>query len=513
MTSAKKSERPARYVEYVRVSTDDQVRSATHENQRNALARLATTRPGEAAAPGPFEDLGVSGAIHLEDRPGWRALEERIQQGDVREIRVYDITRLTRDDGLTDCERLVRLMREHDAHVLTTDGEVIRATSSMDLLLLVVRAMGAAEERKRIMKRTMEGKTRRLREGKPGAGCRPTGIDYSKEAGFSINPHWGPIIRRIFAMVIGGDPLLIICERLNGEGIAPPRGSQWNHSWVSKIIKNPAYKGDLRQHSEGKEYQLTGVPAIVDEETWDEAQAALASRHRVPLRAHYSVPALCRTLVHCGRCGHRMHVLAGNPGSDTSPRRKRTHTRYFCPACKGLPYHRADKVDDEVWRVVMEALQNSDDLLADAIEAPADEGGIAEQEIQEAVAALARIDRKTRGFNAQFAADNLTFDMLGDALSMLRTQREHAERRLTRANRAKVAAERAREQRATLAESIGMLQSKIQDADDATRREIVEAIVPLGAGQIRLHPDCRIEILGALHMVSEASTESGLRRR
>jgi hypothetical protein len=300
-----------------------------------------------------------------------------------------------------------------------------------------------------------------------------------------------------------GETLSGICDTLNAEGLAPPRGSQWNVSWVDKLVKNPAYKGDLRQHNEGVEYRLA-VPAIVDETTWDAAQAGLASRHRVPLRKQYTVPALCRTLVHCGVCDDRMRVLAGNFGMDLPPGKKRTYTRYFCPTCKGLPYHRADKVDDEVWHQVKGSIIHADDLIRVAATLPAGDDGAPEAEVREAAATLARIDRKAKEVTAQFTADRLTMHQYEDALSLLKTQREQAERRMATARRAIEVANQARTQRATLAEVMTGLRARIASADEATRRKIVEAIVPLGTGQIRLHPDHRIEIRGVMPMESVA---------
>jgi len=502
-----------RFVEYGRVSTDDQVRSATVENQHQAFDCLAATRPGIPAEPCRFEDLGVSGAVHLEDRPGWSALERVLRKGDVQEVRVYDMTRLTRDDGLTDCERLVRLMRELDLCIVTSEGEEIRATTSMDLLMLVIRALGAADERKRIMKRTIAGKLRNLREGRPGAGRRSVGLLWDKKTKtFSIDPQWSEVIPRIFQLCIDGYSLRSICEILNAENIAAPRSARWRSSQLGKMLRYPVYKGELRQQQNGEEHLLKDVPAIVDERTWERAQEALRCRAHVPVRAAYAVPALVRNLAHCALCGRRMRVRAGREGLSLPVERRSSCTRYHCPWCRGLPYHRADKVDEQVWAVVRRSLFDAEGLLEAAIDSHLDIEIAPEREIIEVQRDLDRIRRKTKQFSAQFAADRLTEKDYEDALSMLKEQRENATRRLVRVSEALAAAEQARARQATLAESILLLRARLDDADYATRREIVEAVVPFGVGKVILWPDRRIEIRGVLPVVQEVSPNSPSRR-
>jgi DNA invertase Pin-like site-specific DNA recombinase len=76
----------------------------------------------------------------------------------------------------------------------------------------------------------------------------------------------------IFQMAIDGVPLRDIAEWLTGEGAG---GKVWNERWMSKaIISNSVYYGQRRNGG-----QLE-TEALVSFSVWQQANAALASRHR-----------------------------------------------------------------------------------------------------------------------------------------------------------------------------------------------------------------------------------------
>jgi len=87
----------------------------------------------------------------------------------------------------------------------------------------------------------------------------------------------------------------------------------------------------------------------------------------------------------------------------------------------------------------------------------------------------------------------------------VKDERTALARRETVARRAIDAAERARLQQATLSTTIAALRSQIAGADPKTRRAIVEAVVPLETGCIRLNPDYSFTIHGVLPVISNAA--------
>jgi DNA invertase Pin-like site-specific DNA recombinase len=498
-----------RFIEYGRVSSAGQERRQTQEGQAVALERLRQSRPGIPVLPDTvFEPKHVSAMeVPLADRSEWtRVVEPLIRAGAIDEVRVAEFNRLVREEGLDDAAHLMGLMREHKFVVVDGSGGLHAANDFGRKVALAIKCLMGGEEWRDIRDKTTNGRIKALRRGQPGSGPGPTGLKHRKGEGWSIDEKWAPAIRRIFALCIEGQPLQAISDVLNGEGIAPPRGQGWNFTFVRKILRNPAFKGELHQKLQGVDYTLT-VPAIVDVETWDAAQAALSARRWVPLRERYVVEALCRTLARCGTCDRRMYVHGGGAAGGRAK-----HTRYVCPACKGAPYHRGDLVDLAVWQAVSGALMNADSvLLAAATPGSVAETGenAAERELAEVREHLARNERKVAGLTARWKRDALTDDEYDRELDALKDERTALARRESVARRAIEAADRTHKRQVTLTATISALRSRIASADAKTRRAIVEAVVPLETGSIRLNPDYSFSIHGVLPVISSAPDPVG----
>lgn len=490
-----------RFVEYGRVSTAGQERRQTLEGQLVALERLRSSRPGIPVLPKPvFENKHVSAMeVPLEERAEWtRVVEPLIRAGAVDEVRVAEFNRLIREEGLDDTAYVMKLMQKHKFIVVDGSGSIHSASDFGRRVALAIKGLMGGEEWRDIRDKTTNGRIKALRKGQPGSGPAPTGLKYRKGEGWSIDEKWAPVIRRMYDLCVQGTPLVGISELLNGEGIAPPKGKGWNFTFVRKILRNPAFKGELHQKLQGVDYTLP-VPALVSEATWDAAQAALTARRHVPIRERYAVPALCRTLARCGVCDSRMWVNGGGGGG------RAKHTRYACPQCKGGPYHRADLVDAAVWMAIRDALMRADSIIL-AAATPQASGGddTAARELAEVQEHLARNERKVAGLTARWKRDAITDAEYDRELDALKDERTALSRRETLAKRAIDAAERARLQQATLATTIQALRSKIAGADFKTKRAIVEAVVPLETGCVRLNPDYTFSIHGVLPVISNA---------
>lgn len=489
-----------RFVEYGRVSTAGQERRQTQEGQLVALERLRATRPGIPLLPKPVFEAHVSAMeVPLDERPEWtRVIEPLIRAGAVDEVRVSEFNRLIREEGLDETAYVMKLMQKHKFIVVDGAGGIHSATDFGRRVALAIKGLMGGEEWRDIRDKTTNGRIKALRKGQPGSGPAPTGLRYRKDEGWTVDEKWAPTVRRIYALCVEGVALQGISDTLNAEGIAPPRGKGWNFTYVRKVLRNPAYKGEVHQRLQGVDYTLK-VPPLVPTETWDAAQAALSARRWVPLRERYAVHALCRTLARCGTCDRRMRVNGGGGGG------RAKHTRYVCPQCKGGPYHRADLVDAAVWKAIRDALMNADSLILAAAKPEASGGDdAAARELAEVQEHLARSERKVAGLTARWKRDAITDAEYDRELDALKDERTALARRETVAKRAIDAADRARLQQATLATTVAALRSKIAGADPKTRRAIVEAVVPMDTGSIRLNPDYTFSIHGVLPVISNA---------
>jgi hypothetical protein len=488
-------------VAYIRVSGDDQVEKSTPESQREELRRMGD-RSGLSCL-GVYEDLAVSGvSVRLGDRPGWRALERRLEQGGVSEIHCVDVTRLTREDGFSDLDRLHKLMKRHDVVLVTATEGRFTVHEYFDLTKLAFVGLGGGGEAKRNRGRFDVGKKRVLGL-RPIGGPPPLGLRWSRQDGWTIDARWAPVIRRIYVLCVEGRSLLEISEILHQDGTPPPGAERWSASWLARLLHRREYRGERRQTYLG-ESAICPVPPIVDTELWEAVQVALRSRRNLPQRRN-DVAFLARLLLVCGTCGAR---LWAQPAWGTSP------GRYFCKKCSssgvGSPYWRRDEVDAALWSSVSAALLNADGLLEAAAResaGPDETPGHAEL-ADRARADLAGIERRRDAVRRR-ATSGLISDEEADAdLARLSEQRRSAEARVRAADNSRRAAEQFAAQRVSITQRVGELRGRIANADAATRREIVEAVVPPGVGEIRLHRSGRMEVRGVLPVVVELSPDS-----
>jgi putative DNA-invertase from lambdoid prophage Rac len=158
-------------IAYYRVSTGDQ----SVEAQRQALG---------GAFDREFEDVGVSGAVKAEDRPGFSKLLQYIREGDT--LYLYAIDRLGRDalDVQATVRRLLELGVTLDVRGL---GAIGRGVGE---LIVAVLAQIADMERQRIRERCESGRevaraslreTGRTHRGKSSLG-RPKAADANEVA-------------------------------------------------------------------------------------------------------------------------------------------------------------------------------------------------------------------------------------------------------------------------------------------------------------------------------------------
>jgi len=155
---------------YYRVSTGDQ----SIEAQRQALGGNFDRE---------YEDVGVSGAVKAEDRPGFAQLLRYVREGDT--VHVYSIDRLGRD--ALDVQAMVRRLLDEGV-TLDVRGLGVIGRGVGELIVAVLAQM-ADMERQRIRERCESGRvaarmaleaTGRTHKGKTSLG-RPVGRREGRE--------------------------------------------------------------------------------------------------------------------------------------------------------------------------------------------------------------------------------------------------------------------------------------------------------------------------------------------
>ena len=148
--------------------------------------------------------------------------------------------------------------------------------------------------------------------------------DASGTRRLEVDEDGAKVVRTIFSMFLDGGSAHSIMRWLNAHGVAAPRGGEWNRNRVLATLKQEAYLGRLvwgrttriedPNGEEGDMLRVTATeaairvddafPAIIDQETFDKAQARLKRTRRDFPVAKECPEAYLRGVIMCAACGY-----------------------------------------------------------------------------------------------------------------------------------------------------------------------------------------------------------------
>jgi DNA invertase Pin-like site-specific DNA recombinase len=505
-----------RFVEYVRVSGTSQAERATQRLQREALMRLRERRPGVLVPgrgpTGAFEDLGISGAAQEEDRPAWAEVMRLIRNGEVQELRVYNLDRCTRSSSPAAWGSFAADFVRSDCIIVETAGSVIdvRGHSSAEVMLLMVKAWGAGEERRRIAARFMDGRRSAAvgRDHRGAWGAVPTGYRFERGRGYVLDDRdlggghtVGSVIRGVFELALTLSAR-DVAARLSARGVPNPSGGPWSRNTITEWLRQSAYRGqwqtrlpverddrgrprpappgaESRDDVDGPHWHYTvELPPIVAPELWDRVQRAVSARRRAQPGEVTKVEALFRHHARCGACLNP--AVAHNRLS-----RGRRYPVYVCSqrGCE-LRGHgfRTQAVDALGWGVIVDRLL-TDEAIREPEAEPRDDPERRELDSRDAA-----LRAEMQGLVDLMAARGPAFQ----AAALSRCDAIEAALTLNARRRAELDAAVLQRQRfAELAREVGPQLERWRaclqdDMPFAARRELVQALMAGEAGWVTL---------------------------
>lgn len=318
---------------YARVSTNRQMQTQNIEQQLDRLQAAVDQHPEWKLAPEHiYRDDGYSGAKL--NRPGLDRLRDAASMAEFERIVITAPDRLSRRyvhqvlliEELSklgcDVQFLERPMKDGDPH---------------DQLLLQIRGAVAEYERNLITERMRRGRQVKLQSGTLLPWTRPPyGYILDPErpgdpSRIQIDSIKANIVRQIFDWYTDPEKrvsLYWVVKQLNEQQIPTPRGGQyWSPSTVRKILSSPRYIGTTysertrsvparqrrsallpvgpgvsTQPTPPEEWIAVSVPAIIDPEVFEAAQAHLEKNKQMARRNNKSHKYLLRGLISCGQC-------------------------------------------------------------------------------------------------------------------------------------------------------------------------------------------------------------------
>jgi len=278
-----------------------------------------------------YTDNSISAWNKRVKRPGWLAMLDAVDAGQINAIITYHGDRLTRQPR--DLEKLIDLGENKGVRLASPTG-TRNLGSRDDRAMLRVIAAFAVNESDAKSDRQKDQYARWRLKGRVvtgGRGGRMFGFDTDGVTHFPPNrcslitrkevvePD---IVRDVFARVLAGEAVRHIARELAAAGVTTTAGKRIHPLAVRRMIASPRYAG-LMPDGESK----AAWEPIVTRDDWETANALMTGNAYVLAPGHNARRYLLSGIARCGACGHPMQVLTGYT-SPTSGRK--VAARYGC---------------------------------------------------------------------------------------------------------------------------------------------------------------------------------------
>lgn len=297
---------------YYRLSRDEDEELNSLTNQRSIIAGYAE-KNGFAIAGESFDD-NVSG-MHF-DRDGIEKICEAVEQNQIDAVIVKDLSRLGRHR--TQTAVFIDYLKKHDVRVISVTENIDTSNENDDLVIgmkQIINDMYAKDASRKIRS------TYRQKQKEGIVIIPPFGYFKDKNTRqVVIVEEAADTVRLIFKLYLDGYGFKQIAKKLNADGVHTPAyyqqtllGKNVPHTWpqiskqqlwisttIKRILENEFYAGTLICHKtrtdkinktfrfippEEQYRHENAVPAIIDRETWQQAQFLLQKRVKDRVRA------------------------------------------------------------------------------------------------------------------------------------------------------------------------------------------------------------------------------------
>lgn len=292
-----------------------------------------------------YVDAGVSGATI--ERPELSRLSRDAKKKKFNTMIVYDLKRLGRSQR-NNIAFIEDVLEKNGIGFISLTENFDTSSPLGKAMVGILSAFGQLD-RDTIRERMMMGKIGRAKAGKPMmTSTIAFGYTYDRvTSSLNINPAEAIIVKTIYNEYILGRSLTKLRDYLNENGLLR-NGKPWSYQGVSRILRNPVYKGMNRFR--GEVYQGTHEP-IISAELFDRTQKELKKRqieaykrnnNSRPFRAKYMLSGIIR----CGVCGSPMEITLGFKRNDGTRNMRYQCINRFPRQTKGITvYNDAQKCD------------------------------------------------------------------------------------------------------------------------------------------------------------------------
>ena len=499
---------------YCRVSTEDQEREGT-SLQSQKEANLAKAKDLGYDVPGDLEFSEVWTGADT-DRPKLNSLRQMIKDKAIDAVICYSTDRLARNPI-----HIAIIAEECDKR----DIELIFVTEPMDnspegQLIRYVKGFAAQVEREKIRERTMRGKKAKAREGKLSTGgTSPFGYDHV-DGKREIKPDKAEIVKSIFEKVASGGYTLyrLECE-LNEAGIAAPRHGKWTVNKISRLLSNPAYKGETyafrykavepKNPVKKRSYTKTTVkerdradwieipnatPAIVSAELFEIAQKVLSDNKAKSRRNRKYDYLFSNGRIRCGVCGYSMVGCSAGYGKRLYYRCTRNVRKKLYGGCS-QPAITSSSIENQVWAEIATILKNPD-IVLEELERQRTEVVPATIEAEEILITKNIEDAKDeeKRYLRQYGRGSIDESQLDQEIERVRRHRTAEKAKLANLQEQRRNLEEVDIQFSKISDVLEMLDERLENADHELKQLALEALDI----KAKIYPSGEVQISGTI---------------
>ena len=339
--------KPDEIAKYIRLSLADEIKASDESesvtNQRRLMNEFIARNGNVGEKCREFVDDGVSGTNF--DRPGWKELQEAMENGTIKVVITKSLSRLGRSNFecsyYLDCyfpdnniryiaiqEQIDTGNSENSNNEYAALNNFINEKYSRDLSKNIRRVYKIKQFAGEYM------------GGKPVFGYIKDPNDKHK---LIIDEEAADIVRKVFNLYLELQSQSAVMKKLSEEKIPIPevykktrRGLkaqfpyEWNYHTIRNMLRNRMYIGDMVQNVHTKKsfrekkivktneedwiiVEGTHEP-IIDKDTFERVQNLLDANYRQPTPEYQRI---FKGLMYCHECGHKIGV--GNPKRDNRP--------------------------------------------------------------------------------------------------------------------------------------------------------------------------------------------------
>nr|WP_314865670.1 recombinase family protein [uncultured Flavobacterium sp.] len=351
---------------YCRISTQNQTKNTSLNSQKTLGEEFCDRNNYDYEI---FSEIESGGKI---DRKIFNQLTEKIENGEINGIWVYDNDRLSRDVGVG--QKIYNLITENNCR-LFIGLEEVKLEISGDRFGYNMRSVMSDYERMRIKERMDLGKKKLINDG---GKLGNVGLGYKRDnKKIVIDEDESKIVKDIFRLFLNksvksyGDTYrrleLKYKEKLKGK---------ISNSSIGRILGDNKYLGTYYGKFEGKDYDVE-IGRIISDEDFEKVKNKI--KYCKGLRKSNVVEEyLLKGKVKCGDCNENMWILGGNDkGSDTNYRyyycgkdkknerglKRGIEIKEKCLSSENLNNKISrNKLENLIWEVLFEVLNKSEDV-------------------------------------------------------------------------------------------------------------------------------------------------------